>query len=881
MKFHFDSNQSYQLEAVKSVTDLFEGQPLNNGDFSFSSGYGSINYHEEGFGNNLLLTEEQIRKNLQQVQLQNNITTNTEQFHGMHFTVEMETGTGKTYVYLRTIYELNKLYNFKKFIIVVPSIAIREGVLKNLEITHQHFQTIYDNAPINFSVYDAKNVSALRSFASSTAIQILVINIDSFAKDDNIINKANDKLTGKRPIEFIQNCNPIIIVDEPQNMETDNRKKAIENLNPLFTLRYSATHSNLYNLVYSLNPVKAYDLGLVKQIEVDSVLTQNNLNNAFIQLEKIVPSKTKLSVKLKIDVNTNKSVSKKSITAKVGDDLYKLSNNREIYKEGFIIEDIDATEGIVMFTNGITIREGSTMGGMTDELMQYMIKKTVEEHLRKERLFLDKGIKVLSLFFIDRVANYREYDENGIGNKGKFAQWFEEIYETEINKPINVRLRKLPADEVHDGYFSSDTKKRFKDTGGETQADDDTYRLIMQEKERLLDINTPLKFIFSHSALREGWDNPNVFQICTLNETKSEIKKRQEIGRGLRLPVDQYGQRIFDKNINRLTIIANESYEDFAKALQQEIAIECGVDFSGRIKDARQRKKISYRKNFEVDPRFIELWDKIKQKCRYRVSYNTQHLIELASTAMKDRMRMPETKKAAIVSTKKKLIISESGIESELLSNSNIEHEQVFDIPDILGYVQQKTGLTRNTILQILKQSNRIDEVFINPQLFMDNAVVVINSELEKLMIDGIKYEQINDQVFEMSLFDQNEIDIWFNPTTDHIVRNPEKTIYEEIIPLDSTVEKEFAKDCETSLNVEFYFKLPPDFKIQTPIGTYNPDWAVVHENEKKAFFIVETKGKDQELRGSENLKIKCGLEYFKSLKGISYIRAYNVSEIG
>ncbi len=880
MKFHFDSNQSYQQEAIKAVTDLFEGQPLQASDYSFSTGFGSMNYSENGLGNKLLLTEEQIIKNFKEVQARNNIKPAHQAFQGMHFTVEMETGTGKTYVYLRTIYELNRLYNFKKFIIVVPSIAIREGVLKNLEITHQHFQMIYENVPVNFEVYDSKNISSLRNFAFSTAIQILVINIDSFAKDDNIINKSNDKLTGKRPIEFIQNCSPIVIVDEPQNMETDNRKKAIENLNPLFTLRYSATHSNLYNQVYSLSPVKAYDLGLVKQIEVDSVLTENDLNDTFIQLEKIIPGKKRINIKLKIDVNSANGVTKKVITAKVGDDLYKLSNERELYKNGFIIEDINATDSIVVFSNGLSIREGESKGGMTDELMQFMIRKTVEEHFRKERMLLGKGIKVLSLFFIDRVSNYREYDANFVAQKGKFANWFEDIYNTEINKPLNSFLPKSPVESVHDGYFSSDNKKRFKDTGGETAADDDTYKLIMQHKERLLDIATPLKFIFSHSALREGWDNPNVFQICTLNETKSDIKKRQEIGRGLRLPVDQYGQRIFDKKINRLTIIANESYDDFAKALQQEITAECGVDFSGRIKDVRQRKTISYRKDFKTDPKFLELWEKIKQKCRYKVNYESGKLIALASEAMKDRVKMPETRKAAIVSIKKKLLISEVGIENELVSNTNAEYDQVFEIPDVLAYIQQRTGLTRNTIFEILKQSGRVGELLINPQLFMDNAVNVIKTELEKLMIDGIKYEKIDEEVFEMSLFDNDNTDTWFNPETDLAIKNPDKTIFQDIMPLDSTVEQKFGGDCDTSVNVEFYFKLPSNFKINTPIGTYNPDWAVVHENEKKAYLIVETKGKNQELRGSELLKIRCGLEYFKHLDGVSYIRAYSVPEL-
>ncbi len=506
MKLHFDSNKEYQLDAIKSITDIFEGQPLSTGDFEFAIHTSGTLLSENGFGNHLNLTESQVWKNIRAIQKLNEIKTDNAEFQGMNFSIEMETGTGKTYVYLRTIYELQKLYGFKKFVIVVPSVAIREGVLKNLQITHEHFQSLYDKEAINFDIYDSKKVSNLRGFASNNSIQILVINIDSFAKDENIINKPNDKLTGKKPIEFIQSCNPIVIVDEPQNMETEIRKRAIDNLNPLCTLRYSATHTHLYNLMYSLNPVKAYDLGLVKQIEVDSVMSENAINEAFLQLESVHASKTKITAKVKIDCNTDKGVIKKSVTVRSGDDLYKLSNQREIYKDGFIIDETDAGNGSISLTNGITLLVGESQGGMNDEVMKFMIRKTVEEHLKKEKAYKDKGIKVLSLFFIDKVKNYREYDANGNSVKGKFAEWFEEII---ANLPGFKNLEGLMGADlnvIHNGYFSQDNKGRIKDTGGETQADDDTYKLIMQDKEKLLDVNTPLRFIFSHSALREGWD---------------------------------------------------------------------------------------------------------------------------------------------------------------------------------------------------------------------------------------------------------------------------------------------------------------------------------------------------------------------------------------
>ncbi|MBI5371274.1 MAG: DEAD/DEAH box helicase family protein [Sphingobacteriales bacterium] len=877
MKLHFDSNQQYQLDAIKSITDIFEGQPLNGGDFEFSIYQAGALHSENGFGNRLTVSEEQIWENVKTIQQANEIKNNKEALDGMNFSIEMETGTGKTYVYLRTIFELNKLYGFKKFVIVVPSVAIREGVLKNLQITQEHFQTLYDKVQVNPEVYDSKKVSNLRGFASGNAIQILVINIDSFAKDENIINKANDKLTGKKPIEFIQSTNPIVIVDEPQNMETEIRKKAIENLNPLCTLRYSATHTNLYNLMYSLNPVKAYDLGLVKQIEVDSVLSENDLNSAYIQVESVNRSGNSITAKIKIDVNTTGGIKRKTVTANAKkNDLFELSGRNDRY-DGLKIYEIDFGSQQIELTNGVVLGVGQSQGGMNDEVMKFMIRKTVEEHLRKEKQFRSKSIKVLSLFFIDKVKNYREYDINGNKLPGRFAKWFEEIYHEEIAKPQFKDLISNKVEDLHEGYFSQDNKGKVKDTGGETQADDDTYKLIMQEKERLLDINTPLRFIFSHSALREGWDNPNVFQICTLNETKSEIKKRQEIGRGLRLSVNNEGQRIFDRGINRLTVVANESYDEFAKALQKEIEQDCGVDFTGRIKDKGKKQKVKLRKGFEADPKFLQIWDKIKFHTKYSVNYDTAELITIAAKAVKE---IPETKKPSIRSNKNKVEITDEGVKGLLLSDSgNDNYAFPLEMPDMLGYIQSKTELTRSTILEIIKRSGRISEVLINPQLFMDNVVVAIRQVLYELMIEGIKYEKIGGKVYEMKLFEDNELEIYIDKFT-HTVTDPDKTIYENLIPLQSDVESQFAKDCETSENVEFYFKLPFWFKINTPIGTYNPDWAVVFKNESKIYFVAETKSAGQELRGSEKMKIKCGKEHFKQFKDIVYKRVASVSEL-
>lgn len=880
MKLSFESNLSYQQEAIQSVVGLFEGQTQEDSLFQYDMKEKQTSLIE-GIGNKLVLSEEQILTNLQKVQQQNEIAT-SEQLDGMHFSVEMETGTGKTYVYLRTIYELNKQYGFKKFVIVVPSVPIREGVLKNLQITHEHFQTLYDNTPIRFYVYDRNKISQLRGFAAGDNIEVLVINIDSFAKDENVINKPNDKLNGQEPINFIKQVQPIVIVDEPQNMESEKRVVAIKNLNPLCTLRYSATHRNRYNLIYSLNPVKAYDLGLVKQIEVDSVFEENSLNGAFVALESITATKTKVTAKVTIDVNDRNGVKRKQVSVRAGDDLYDKSVGREIYRNGYIVEEIDASNGCVVFSNGDTLYQGQRKDDLNDEVMKFQILRTVEEHLRKELKLNKQGIKVLSLFFIDRVANYRTYDEQGNAVKGKFALWFEEIYSELIKRTEFQSLDKHPIDKIHNGYFSQDKKGHAKDTSGETQADDDTYNLIMRDKETLLDMNNPLRFIFSHTALREGWDNPNVFQICTLNETKSEIKKRQEIGRGLRLPVNQEGVRCYDRNVNRLTVVANESYNDFAKALQNEMQDDCGVDFGGRIKPKRDRVTVKYKKGFEADPLFLAIWEKLKTKTTYRVNYDTATLIEKASKAIK---QLPNITAPAIRSVKTEVVINEEGVSTNYKGDKLSSHTFDYIIPDVLGYIQNRTELTRSTILRILENSGRLDDLAVNPQLFMDLAVDAIKRVLQNMMIDGIEYLKIGNTEYEMRLFEEQELEIYLNNFT-FKVSDTDKTIYEEYVPLDSSVENKFAKDCETSEQIKYYFKLPDWFKIPTPIGPYNPDWAVVFEDDKKVYFVAETKDTGTstvdlgKLHPSERQKIHCGTAHFEIFNELEYKVVQSVKEL-
>ena len=614
MKLQFDPNQQFQLDAVSAIVELFDGQPQGAPDYSvihtgdFGGMFAAQAQTELGVGNRLLLSEEVLRTNTRKIQMRNDIEVANEAAlleswelfdlpanvsrYCPHFSVEMETGTGKTYVYLRTIFELSQHYGFQKFIIVVPSVAIREGVLKNIQITADHFRALYNNLPFEHFVYDARKINRLRQFAVSSTLQILVINIDAFRKNftgteaeqkSNVIYKESDKLSGRQPIEFVQAARPIVIIDEPQSVDnTDKAQEAIKALNPLCTLRYSATHRNPYNLVYRLDPVRAFEMRLVKQIVVASASGNGSANDAFVRVEAI-DYKNGIKAKLRIQLQTPDGPVEKSITVKNGGDLFALSNERAVYQDGFSIAEINAEPGneYIRFNNGRTLRLGEETGGIREDIWRVQIKHTLKRHLEKELQVQQRGIKVLSLLFVDRVANYRDYDVEGRPVKGKFAFEFEAALAELAQDPRYSSLEwiKLPVESLHNGYFAQDKKGVYKDTRGDTQADDEVYNLIMKDKERLLSVEEPLRFIFSHSALREGWDNPNVFQICTLNETRSSMKKRQEIGRGLRLPVNQNGIRVRDDSINKLYVMANESYEEFAKALQTEYEEDCGVTF--------------------------------------------------------------------------------------------------------------------------------------------------------------------------------------------------------------------------------------------------------------------------------------------------------------
>ena len=863
MKIQFDSNQDYQLDAIKAVVDVFDGQPLAQGEYEIRfDAVGGDLLSDLGVGNNLVLDESRVVQNIQTVQEQNEIQPRVEDLsQGMNFSTEMETGTGKTYVYLRSIYELNKNYGFKKFVIVVPSVAIREGVLKNIELTREHLRAIYGNVPFDSWVYDSKQVSRLRGFANSNQLQILIINIDAFNKDLNVIRQENDKLSGRKPIEFLQATNPIVIVDEPQNMESEQARAAIDSLKPLCTLRYSATHRNVYNLLYRLDPVRAYDMKLVKRIEVDAILDDPDYNKPYIEVKSIKATKANITAKLVIDVESDSGPKRTTISVnKNGTDLFDKSNERAAYR-GYIVNEIDAGNEFIAFGNGVTLYAGQTIGGHTDDVMKAQIQETVKEHFEKElrihRTQPDgKKMKVLSLFFIDRVANYFPED-------GKIRKWFVEAYSEIAAKPQYADLKPLPVDQVHNGYFAVTGKGEAKDTSGKTQADDDAYELIMKDKERLLDREVPLRFIFSHSALREGWDNPNVFQICTLNETKSEVKKRQEIGRGLRLPVREDGTRSFDHTINRLTVVANESYDDFARKLQTEIEEECGVEFEGRIAHKRERRKAMLVPGWRMNPEFQELWRRIQHRTRYSVVYSTEELVAKASAAMQ---AMAEVATPKLMAVRSRLRITDEGITGELLAAKQMEMEEASSkmIPDLLSYLQRDTELTRMTLAEILIQSGRLDDVTINPQQFLDLASSAIKQTLHQMIVDGIKYEKVNGSVYEMMLFEEREVEGYASRMV-----NVNNGLY-DCVEVESEVEREFAEAMSGRQDIKLIIKLPDWFQIETPIGTYNPDWAIVKQpigEDAKLYLVRETKStKDRrKLRQSEWDKIRCGKAHFET----------------
>ncbi|MFX0558841.1 type III restriction-modification system endonuclease [Tepidibacillus infernus] len=962
MKLKFISDLPYQRQAIDSVVNIFKGQPVKQSNFTVSYGEDAGMIQTDlGIGNRLDLTPNEILKNVQEIQIKNGLSR-SESLNGLNFTIEMETGTGKTYVYLRTIYELNKHYGFTKFVIVVPSVAIREGVYKSLQITEQHFKELYDRTPLEYFIYDSSKLDQVRNFATATSIQMMIINIDAFRKSfedpekedkANVIHRANDRLNGYRPIEFIQQTNPIVIIDEPQSVDTTPKsKEAISSLHPLCTLRYSATHVDKYNMIYRLDAVDAYNEKLVKKIEVMSVRSEQSFNLPYIRLVEVKEGKAKIE----LDVDSRGKVKRMVKTVKYGDDLYDVSGEREIYRN-YLVEQIDWTEGNESIeVNGHLLHVGDSIGDIDeDTIKRFQIRKTIEEHLDKELRLNPRGIKVLSLFFIDKVANYRDYDKEGNPIKGKYAVMFEEEYKKLIQKPkyrtlFNDIDGDMDIEKIHNGYFAQDKKGKLKDTNGNTQADTDVYSLIMKEKERLLSLDEPLRFIFSHSALREGWDNPNVFQICTLKDSAGTyVSRRQEIGRGLRLAVNQKGERVQDYHVNTLTVMANESYEDFVANLQTEMEEQTGITFGkiekhmfaklayidettdepvamgyelserlynslksneyiGKkdkatqvlkeaienyelhlpeefspwrsaivkelkhitnrlpIKDASKKKTVKLNKAIIDSREFLELWDKIKYKTVFTIDFDSSELI---NKAIESIQKMDRIEKVRILSRKDGIskLDRTTGIQGSIVSERFEDYVMVqHPLPDIITELQNRTNLTRRTIVEILTGSKRLEDFKNNPQKFIEVVTKMIKRELKLLLGDGVKYYKIGDDAYYgVELFQNEELLTYLN---DKALQS-EKSPFDHVI-YDSDVEANFAKRFENDENVKVYVKLPGWFKIETPIGDYNPDWAAVinKDGEEKLYFVIETKGTDVEafLRPEEQAKIKYARKHFEAM---------------
>lgn len=1028
MKIKFNPNLDHQRDAISAVVGVFEGQETFQSNFSVSNAFQADLFQNNdgiGVGNALSLLPEELYDNTRNVQLVNGLPqteTSKQALPSLDFTIEMETGTGKTYVYLRSAFELNQRYGLTKFIIVVPSVAIKEGVYKSLQITEEHFRKEYKNVQYDYFVYDSSKREQVRNFATNDYIQIMVINIDAFSKSftdpdketkANLIHRTDDRLNGMKPIEFIQATRPVVLIDEPQSVaSTANRKKAISSLNPLCTFRYSATLTENLNMLYKLDSIDAYERKLVKQIEVASLEVQDNHNQAYIKLISVDNKKSPITAKVEVDAQTKtgKLQPRKTITIKSGTDLFEATNGRSVY-EGYIVNDIYCREGneYIDFTSRDEIIElGQSIGEVDlDIYKRLQVAKTVEEHLEKELKFFkkvttgvdpmehskvmsQKGIKVLSLFFIDKVANYRGYTKEGVPTQGKFALWFEEEFAAQLRKPKyrvlypsvwdkdsstgkfvpNDQAMKELASSVHNGYFAQDKKKdasgnplfaesklSAKGEGGKTAADESAYNLIMKDKEKLLSIDEKLRFIFSHSALKEGWDNPNVFQICTLNETNSVMKKRQEIGRGLRLAVDQSGERVpYGFEVNTLTVMANESYEQFVSELQKEIEKEEGIKFgavekhqfanivissdnyttmgkkeflgslkseeifthlldkgyidkNGKILDAlktdladnsvslpesvqqhseailatlakvskglsikkyEEKKTASLRedngKQIVLGEDFKALWDRIKYKTTYRVDFSVGELVE---NCIKEIQASVAVASAKFEYKKAKVAVTEAALETHNEeSKTHTYKNRNYQLPDVVTYLESHTNLTRKTVVQILLGlGDKLEAFKNNPQRFIELTGEVIRKQMRLAIVDGISYHRIgDDDYYAQELFQEEELTGYLKNMVE-----ANKSVYDYII-CDSDTEFEFAEKLEISADVKLYAKLPAWFKIDTPLGSYNPDWAVLIDKEdglgEQLYFVVETKSSifSDDLRAAEKAKIDCGIAHFEAL---------------
>lgn len=996
MKLKF-KHQKFQEDAAKAVVDVFKGQPYLTKKYLKDHGSGTYqttfeNAETTGWSNQKLvpeLTNEIILENINKIQRDNGIEP-SKNLEGMYnLTIEMETGTGKTYTYIKTMYELNKKYGWTKFIVVVPSIAIREGVYKSFEITQDHFAEEYEKK-IRFFIYDSKDLTKIDHFASDSNIHVMIINSQAFnatGKDARKIYSKLDQFKRRRPIDIIAQTNPIIIIDEPQSVEGAKTKEGLKKFNPLITLRYSATHkeTDKYNMIYRLDAMDAYNKKLVKKIQVKGISqTGNTASDGYLYLEGINLSKSAPTATLEFECKTKTGVKKRSKKVEEGDNIYSLSGEMEEYKNGYTIKAIDGRDDSIEFINGIKIYAGEVVGAVNEEaLRRIQIIETIKSHLETERKLFYKGIKVLSLFFIDEVAKYKQYDEANNPYNGTYADIFEkeykaifENYQLKIGEDdYKAYLNKINPENTHAGYFSIDKKgkmidSKLKGKKDEKYCDDvDAYDLIMKNKELLLDRDperSPVRFIFSHSALKEGWDNPNVFQICTLKQSGSDVRKRQEIGRGLRLCVNQDGERqdesvlgVEVQDINKLTVVASESYEDFVNALQNEMAeavkdrprkVNVDLFINKTIQDAFGNKKVideelaeeihydlisnkyidrkgvltdkyyedkkngvlelseniesikdsvmeildsiytpasiipenARSNNVEIEvekdkldsKEFKALWERINKKSYYTVEFDTEELIQKSIIALDAKLKVPqiffevklgvmnEIKSKESLENKTAFKIEESPSEPEKVENySQISY-------DLIGEIVKETGLTRKTVAAILKGIKYLtfEQFKINPEEFIIRASKLINEEKATAIVQHISYNLL-DETYDTSIFTEPSI----KGKLDINTRKATKHLYDHVL-YDSTNEKKFSENLDVSREVAVYVKLPSGFYISTPVGKYNPDWAIAFKEGqvKHIYFVAETKGSmsTMDLREIEKAKINCAKKHFKAISG-------------
>ena len=1007
MKLQF-KHQKFQADAARAVCDVFTGQPFATHSYMIDPGKAANGqaelFREDGFANEKLtnyLTPEVMLSRIQKMQRDQQIKpSDTLVGPGINLTIEMETGVGKTYTYIKTIYELNKLYGWCKFIIVVPSIAIREGVYKSFQITQDHFNDEYGKK-IRFFIYNSAKLSDISHFAQDSSINCMIINSQAFnakGADARRIYMELDEFRSRKPIDVIAKTNPILIIDEPQSVEGKQTKERLKEFHPLMTLRYSATHKadSIYNMVYRLDAVEAYNQQLVKKIAVKAIHTTGTTGTSgYLYLQNLIlsPTKPPMAV-LEFEVKGKEKVRKEVHRLEEGANIYELSqydkNSEGIdaYKDRYIIKSIDGRDNSVEFLNGIKLYAGDVSGAneAEEQVRRLQIRETIITHLERERQLFHKGIKVLSLFFIDEVAKYKVY-ENSVAMNGVYADIFEEEYNAIVQNYLNEfafdeafqsYLRNISADATHAGYFSIDKKSKQMIDGKidkkENRSDDtDAYDLIMKNKERLLDRNEPVRFIFSHSALREGWDNPNIFQICTLKQSSADVRKRQEVGRGLRLCVNQFGERQDAavlggdvQKVNVLTVIANESYDSFAKALQTEYA-EAVADRPKQITEALFINKIvhnargeeatltaddaseiifSMAANQYIDIRkktltdkfyddkaagklllpesmesfrddivkiinsiydpvklapedasknnvtlhlddnklkrkeFQELWKQINTKTAYIVDFDTDELISKAIQQINTELRVSRIFAVIESGAMESIQSKDALLDGKAFSKAKRDTEDDLNAAasskvkyDLIGKIVAETGLTRDAVAKILKGINadKFAMFKLNPEEFIIKTSTLINEQKATVIVQQITYNKLtethNTDIFtEPNMKGQLGVNAMVSP----------KHLYDYLIFDSKASEQKFAEELEAASEVILYVKLPRGFYINTPVGKYNPDWAIAFDSEKvkHVYFVAETKGdlSTLQLREIESAKIQCARKHFAAISTDSVV---------